>query len=83
MVSTNMLNPERGNSKDSLIIPSAKTFVESALRTVGIADETSCYYVHIIINKFVVLLNFFMPTLCAKLLHKCVKNFDKTQQFYV
>lgn len=46
-----------------LITPSAKTYVESALRTIGFATQSSGYVIHAILQSYGQLLNFISPWL--------------------
>jgi hypothetical protein len=49
------------------LIPTPQVFVRHALRTVGIAEETSCYIMHNFIYAFCKIMQCFMPSLCLEI----------------
>lgn len=57
-VSTNMSKIR----KPTLIAPSAKTYVESAISTLGVAQRSAGYLPHAIMELAIDLMNFFSPT---------------------
>lgn len=56
---------------------SAKHFVESALRTVGIASHTTGYYPHAILKQVINTLEFFAPSVANRITLKTMENIRK------
>lgn len=69
-VSTNMTRMK----KSTWMSPNPKIFVESALKTVGIADHTTGYYPHAILHLVITVLDYLVPSYLKATTIKTMEN---------
>jgi hypothetical protein len=70
----------------NIAMPSPDTFVKSALKFIGVADENTGYYFHSIFLVFPQLFNYLAPSTHRAVtlsFHKYVlENYDRLKQYY-
>jgi hypothetical protein len=71
-----------GTPKASFISPSTESYVESALKTVGIADETAGYFYHTFMILCFKISDYFMPSMHREIALIIIKNSHRFKSFY-